>query len=886
MYLESYNKEAKTTINADIDYMLYIENNYECNMLMCSICDIGVNTKGVLSNFNVVSSEKHIHIKKYDDLDFTRGISRVARMYPGTPSQWEYKSCKSGIYTHGVVYNKELMRNSVIDHTGENKNKVIAKYLNDKCNIPITEEIVELLNEEIGFDEWRVYSKKDIKIKAYYISDYKVQAIVGALKRIKLPFSKDEDLSRWKDIKSVNDYVLTFNKEINEIMSKNMKIRYNPLTDMPNMNMFQYKRKPYKGQVALIESGLRTLKDCKRVIYTAQMGTGKTTMGTMVNDLYMQDKNKKVYMTLAVVPNSTLKKWKKEIENILGDRVDVIICMSTKEFIHKLRVWKKDKPIYIITSKETAKLGYKRIPGITFKSRTISYYIDGQKYKTKLSNLAICPSCGMYMENKAKKSNEGVEGEYLNSSHFTSIKKSNYKCPRCGNVLWQSMYNKTAKTSLMDYCHRKNIKFNSVIWDEFHNEKNISSATGSTFSNILKMSDIKILLSGTMNNGNVSSVFPLLMRLIPRKMFKDDYTMQDMGKFINTYGSLKAVKIIKDDEQKATNRTMFKDSDFNEIAGINPIVFTKYLSDICINATMEDLGINMVDYKEYPIPCKMENDLYFNYNKFSNELKTTIPYNFEMYNNSVIRHYINNPYGWHDIVVNKPTNSGVEEVTIGIPNINIDVLDKEYKLIELIQSRLDVNKKCLVFTDFTGGNSKYREGEVISDRLERILKKYNIKAKTLKASIKPSERMDYINKYPDVEVWITNPILVKEGLDLIDYPVIIFYNFDYEPMKISQAASRAWRSTQTVDCETYYFYYEDSIEEKIMKSITLKKMEMAAIEGKFAVDNFNIVKRTASALGKELYDAINVEDNLNKLNGNQIRARDIKLIEEVEKLYT
>ena len=145
--------------------------------------------------------------------------------------------------------------------------------------------------------------------------------------------------------------------------------------------------------------------------------------------------------------------------------------------------------------------------------------------------------------------------------------------------------------------------------------------------------------------------------------------------------------------------------------------------------------------------------------------------------------------------------------------------------------------------------------------------------------------MEYIDKHKDTEVWITNPILVKEGLDLIDYPIIIFYNFDYDPLKIQQASRRAYRSIQTVDCETYYFYYKDSVEEKIMKSITLKKIEMNAIEGKYNLDDFSLIKRTASALGKELYDCINVSDSLSKLNQNQIKAKDIKLHPEVEKLY-
>lgn len=883
MYLESYNKEAKTKVNCHIDFAIFGKNKSE--MLMCSLCDIGVNVRGVMANFNSISDEKYIAVKKYDDITYEAKINDVSRTSYNINPSWQYKICKDGKYTHGIVYNKKHLDNLIIDYDGNNRYKLIAKYLIDKKCIPLTEEIVKLLDVEINFPVLDVYSTTKTNIRAYYISDYVANHIEDYLKRIKLPLKNtEEEMNIWNDINSVNDYILTFNKEIGEHMNKNIDIRFKN-TDNVDMRMFNYPRKPYKGQVPLIQAGINTLKQEQRVVYTAQMGCGKTCIGTMCNDLYMKSKDKQAYITLVVAPNSTLRKWKDEIYGTIGDNINVEICESTNQFIKFMKSTKIDKPTYVITSKETAKLGFKRYPAIQKATRTIRYKDEDGFYQKKLiKDLAICPHCGMPMINNAKSKKDEISNEYLKESDFKTIKKSNYKCPNCNEVLWSAMYKKTVKTSLMDYCHRKHIIFDSLIWDEFHNEKNISSATGSTFGNIIKMSKNIILLSGTMNNGNVSSLFPLLMRLIPRKMFKDGYTMKDMDKFINAYGSLKAVKTIKDDEQRATNRTMFKESDFSEIAGVNPIVFTKYLADICISATMDDLGIDMVNYTEYPIEIEMEKSLSQNYNYISSTLKSLIPYNFEMYNSSVIRHYINNPFEWGDITVKKPTQDGFSLETMTFPNMNPKcILNKEDRLIELVQQKLSENKKCIVFTDFTGGNSKYQKGEVINDRLNRLLIEQGIKSKELKASVKPIDRMDYINKYNDTQVWITNPILVREGLDLIDYPVIIFYNFDYEPMKIQQASRRAWRSIQTVDCETYYFYYKDSIEEKIMKSITLKKMEMSAIEGNFNIDDFNIIKRTASALGKELYDCININD-INKAN-NQLNGKCVNLNNEVEKLY-
>lgn len=893
MYLESYNGDAKTTLKSNIDFAIiggysssFYEERTSVELIMCSLCDIGINVRGVVSNFNYIARDKYIYLRQYGDIHDIKPVMDINRIDRKQGKKWQYKICKNQEFTHGVIYNKEKIKKCIIDYTGENKYKVITKYINDKLQIPITETILKLIDDGTIYKELEIWSKEPTNIKAYKIDESSIQNIINKLKETSLPF-KNKDTARWLSIKTVNDYILEFNKEIKEKLENNINTRFNPIKDLPNLNMFKYNMKPYKGQVALIEAGKRTLHDKKNVIYTCDMGTGKSLIGTMTNDLYMQEKSKNKYITLVVAPNSTLKKWSKEIKNILGKTVNIKICTSTIDFIRYYNNYKDKKPLYILTSKETAKLGYKRKPAVNYSTKIVkSEYEDefGRKRfkKIKIKDLALCPKCGMPMVNNAKKKKDSVENGYLREKNFKTIKKSNYKCPNCGEILWSAFYKKNAKTSLVDYCKKKKIIFDSLIWDEFHSERNISSGTGVTFGNILKMSKVKILLSGTMNNGNVSSIYPLFMRLIPRKMFKDGYSMNDMDKFIQKYGSLKAVKTIKDDEQRNTSRTIFRDSDYSEIAGINPIVFTKYLSDITITATMDDLGIDMVDYKEYPVAIDMENELNMNYNYFANNLKREIPFNFAMYENTIIRHYINNPFDWKEIKIKSKDSNKV----VSIPNMNKSLLlNKEKKLIDLVQNKLKENKKCLVFTDFTGGHSKYQNGEVLNNRLCRILKEQNIKTKTLKANIKPIERMDYINKYPDTEVWITNPILVKEGLDLIEYPVIIFYNFDYEPLKIQQASRRAWRSIQTVNCETYYFYTKNTIEEKIMKSITLKKMEMNALEGKFNIDDFNLAKRTASALGRELYDCISVDDSLNKLNQNQTRAKNIILRPEVEKFY-
>ena len=261
MYLESYNKEAKTTIKSHIDFAILGKDNQP---VMLSLCDIGVNVRGVMANFNSISEEKYIKIKYYEDINRATelDINRTASQ----DTKWQYKICKDTEYTNGIVYRKDLIQNTIIDYDGNNKYKLIAKYLNDKANIPVTEEIVKLL--DIGV-ELKVHDKGNTNIKAYYISNHEIQNVPHFLKQVDLPLDKS-NMDRWNNINTVNDYVLEFNKEIREVMNKSIKIRFKN-EDLPNMNMFQFRRKPFKGQVPLIEAGTRTLKDEQRVIYTAAL---------------------------------------------------------------------------------------------------------------------------------------------------------------------------------------------------------------------------------------------------------------------------------------------------------------------------------------------------------------------------------------------------------------------------------------------------------------------------------------------------------------------------------------------------------------------------------------------------------------------------------------
>ena len=370
------------------------------------------------------------------------------------------------------------------------------------------------------------------------------------------------------------------------------------------------------------------------------MGSGKTLMGAKINHNCQSKKN---YVTLGIVPTTTLKNWAKELRAcILGD-IDIHIIEKTSEFI---KIYNKgfvfDKPTYFLVGKETLKLDAFKKPGVNYKTRVVTseektvrgYRID----KEERIEAAFCPSCGEVLVNPLR-----VCRTILKRSDFSDNKpkKSNYKCSSCQEVLWQSAYDKTKKTSLIHFIKTKNIKFDSIIHDEVHQSNNSGSIIGNATRALIGFGTKNIFLSGTTNNGYASSFHNLMMALKP-KMLKKDECLNDQD-FIKKYGTLIGVKAEKDVKYKQYGRIVMNDSDYREAEGINPLFFTKYLAGNYIFSTLGELRNDLPEIKEFYVPIQADESLRYNTSSLISMFKGANPLAWKMYDNTIVRHYINNP---------------------------------------------------------------------------------------------------------------------------------------------------------------------------------------------------------------------------------------------------
>ncbi|WP_296302654.1 helicase-related protein, partial [Gilliamella sp.] len=142
---------------------------------------------------------------------------------------------------------------------------------------------------------------------------------------------------------------------------------------------------------------------------------------------------------------------------------------------------------------------------------------------------------------------------------------------------------------------------------------------------------------------------------------------------------------------------------------------------------------------------------------------------------------------------------------------------KEQSLVEHCLAEKTDGRKVLVYATYTGTRD-------ITGRLKLILEQAGLKTAILKSNVSPEKREDWIldKVDKDYDIVITNPELVKTGLDLLDFPTIIFLQTGFNVYTLQQAAKRSFRIGQKNDVKVIYLGYENSAQTSCLKLMAKK----------------------------------------------------------------
>jgi hypothetical protein len=106
-------------------------------------------------------------------------------------------------------------------------------------------------------------------------------------------------------------------------------------------------------------------------------------------------------------------------------------------------------------------------------------------------------------------------------------------------------------------------------------------------------------------------------------------------------------------------------------------------------------------------------------------------------------------------------------------------------------------------------------------------------------------------------VVICHPKLVETGLDLLDFPTIIFCESGYSLHTLRQASRRSWRIGQRWPVRVKFLCYEGTMQTACLRLMGKKLLVALTMEGKFAgegLQNMDEDDDMLSAMARELVE--------------------------------
>jgi hypothetical protein len=164
------------------------------------------------------------------------------------------------------------------------------------------------------------------------------------------------------------------------------------------------------------------------------------------------------------------------------------------------------------------------------------------------------------------------------------------------------------------------------------------------------------------------------------------------------------------------------------------------------------------------------------------------------------------------------------------------VYAKERRLVEEVKSELRRGRRSQIYAVYT----KKRD---VTCRLERILTSEGIRVALLTTDVPPESREAWYERQlrAGVQAVICHPKLVQTGLDLIDFPTILFYETGYSIYVLRQASRRSWRIGQRLPVKVKFLHYAETMQESCLRLMGKKLLVSLAMEGKFSSEGLQSI---------------------------------------------
>ncbi|HGA2733194.1 TPA: SNF2-related protein [Pseudomonas aeruginosa] len=359
--------------------------------------------------------------------------------------------------------------------------------------------------------------------------------------------------------------------------------------------------------------------------------------------------------------------------------------------------------------------------------------------------------------------------------------------------------------------------FDLLVVDEGHEYKNSGSAQGQAMGVLAAKARKTVLLTGTLMGGYADDLFYLLFRILTQRMIEDGYRPNARGSmapaamsFMRDHGVLKDIYTERDGDSHKTARGKKLSVRTVKAPGFGPKGIHRFVLPFTVFLKLKDIGGNVLpDYQEEFVDVPMAPEQASAYQRLAATLTAELRQALARRDTTLLGVVLNVLLAWPDCcfrpeIVKHPRT---RDTLAFVPAIFGDeqLMPKEQALVDLCLEEKAKGRKVLAYTVYSGTRDT-------TSRLKKVLEQAGLKVAVLRASVDTSRREDWILDQVDrgIDVLITNPELVKTGLDLLDFPTIAFLQTGYNVYTLQQAARRSWRIGQKHPVRVVFFGYAGS----------------------------------------------------------------------------
>ena len=384
--------------------------------------------------------------------------------------------------------------------------------------------------------------------------------------------------------------------------------------------------------------------------------------------------------------------------------------------------------------------------------------------------------------------------------------------------------------------------FDLLIGDEVHEFKARGSAQGIAAGVLADACGKSLSLTGTLLGGYASTIFHLLYRFSPE--IRTEFGRSDEGRWIKRYG-FEEHSIGKDDDDALEDGRNSRRRKFRKVVRERPGLVPSALFHIIPNTVflrLSDVASGLPDYDEQILLSSLDSEEDATgysqrsaYNRVFNNLKEALSKALKSGSKRLLATYLQTLLAYPDGCTKGETvfdpRSG--DIIVSVPPLSEErVYPKEQALIDLVAAERLAGRRVLVYVTHTGTRD-------ITGRMDDILTRHGFRVAVMKAdAVAPDRREAWVADRVEkgLDVLICHPRLVQTGLDLVDFPSIVWFETDYSVYVMRQASRRSWRIGQTRPVKVVFMSYRNTLQADALKLVAKKLQSSLAVEGELPED--------------------------------------------------